>query len=105
MSKTYVRTGLRVKLHEPPYHLDLDSFEIAAERVASSAHELRLASARLKHAAEERERACRAHDAAMRDFRSALVAYERSRGDMAHVEAGNVLSELKALPLPEVPER
>ncbi len=99
--QTYKRTGLRVKLHEPPYHLDLDSFEVAAERVSSNAHELRLSAMRLKHACEERERANAAHEVAMRDFNAARIAYERSRSDMSFVEAGNVLGELKAVSLPE----
>lgn len=101
----YQRTGLRVRIHEPPYHYDLDSFEVGAADVSRTAHELRLAAMRLKRAAEERERAYDAHDKAMRAFTDARNAYEVSRGNMSYVEAGNVLGSIKDLPLPEERKR
>lgn len=99
------RTGIRLKLHEPPYHLDLDSFELEAGRLAQAALLLRDATTRLKTTSEERERIEQMHSEAMREFRRARTAFEIARGEMAQIEAGGVASAIKAMPLPDTPER
>lgn len=96
-----VRTGLRVRLSSGP-PIDLDSMEIVSERASSTGHVLRMATGRLKRAAEDRELAQRRHTIAMRDWEAARSAYEIAQGQWTHVSRGGLLDEVKAQALPEL---
>jgi hypothetical protein len=94
------RTGILLRQPEDGRRLDIDSFEIAAARVAAAAESLRRAAALLKAAAEERDEVCRKHRAAIECFQDARRHYDIARQELSTVERGDVLPEVKALPLP-----
>lgn len=95
------RTGIRIHIPYENIKLDLDSIELASARVSEEAHELRLRAIRLKRALEAREEAIAAHELALREFMRSRDTFAAARSDLAHAEAGYVLTELKDRPLPK----